>query len=578
MLEAMDVLWEMAYPGNIIDPGDRSKDSPLHVAAFNPKCDSDLVKKIIDMGADVNAENSVGQTPLFYMIQYTRCPEIVKLFLDNGAFVNKLDDFHASPLHYALSDCQFNLDVVRLLLEDGAHIDETTKEGEEALHLAARLGDLDVVTLLLDSGAAVNALDGRDQSPLHCALNGFVLDQRVIKLLLDRGAHILQQNEEGEQPLHLAAYKGNFGIVKLLLDNGALVNALDNDYQSPLNYALNAMECNAEVIKLLLERGEDIHKVNYNGEQILHLAAYNCKADIIQLLIDHGAYVNALDLSAKSPLMCALSVNDSNPEAVKVLVKNKSNLSQEDAIGQQPLHLATNRSDFDTVKILLDAGASPNALNIMNCSPLLNACFSSHGDSKRAIVKLLLEAGAKVFLGQSPMRMSYCELNRRDLRANPKKFRTAFQTVKLLIKYSVLEKPIRYCRGFCRDRTTDQCLFDYTKACLVELSSKCPGRNFRLREFLLRQRQIADRDVDEILRVLSKRPYPLYKQVIASLLTKRQLRQKLDEQFQTIGMAHLKHKVPLIHVALFIVARYISAHKDLLNLSLAFYNISHPSE
>lgn len=569
-------LWKLAGPINPRFLRHDRRDSPLHVAAFNPNCDADLVKKMLDLGADVNAINALGQTPLHYMIQFKRCPYIVKMCLENRAYVNALDRNSESLLHYALNDSQYNLDIIRHLLEGGAFVNQPNRQRATPLHFAARLCNLHVIELLLQHEARASAIDKYGQSTLHWALNAVVIDQRVIELLINNGGYVLQPNRKGVQPLHVAAYKGNFGIVQLLLDNGAMVNALDNELQSPLNHALNAIECNAEVVKLLLERGADVHKVNYNGEQIIHLACYKCKPDIIQLLLDYGASVNAGDLLNSSPLHSALRHN--NLKAVKLLIKTGSSLTHRNYFSQQPLHMAAIHSGPGAVKLLLDHGASPNVLDGMNYSPLLSSCLSTNKGYIKTIMQLLFNAGAQVFLGTSPVLMACSILNNNQIANREEDCVAIYEGIKLLIKYSLLEQPRVFHRVLFVSPTTQQSLYSFMQSCLVEISSECPDRNLGLREFIVGQRQNEDRDIDEILRVLTRRPYPLYKEVIANLLTIRQLRQKLELQFQMMGMTFSKCKVPLMHMALNILVGYISDHEDLLNLSLAFYDISHLSK
>lgn len=73
------------------------KTGPLHVAI--QKGEIDLVKKMIEYGADVN-EFSSGMTPLMVAARYNKV-EIVKFLLAHGAKADSKDDKGFTALKYA---------------------------------------------------------------------------------------------------------------------------------------------------------------------------------------------------------------------------------------------------------------------------------------------------------------------------------------------------------------------------------------------------------------------------------------------------------------------------------------------
>jgi ankyrin repeat protein len=70
-------------------------------------------------------------------------------------------------LHLAASNCHTN--VVVLLLDKGAKVNCTSKDGTTPLHLAAQDGCTDVVNILMAKGADVNARDDQGRTPLKRA-------------------------------------------------------------------------------------------------------------------------------------------------------------------------------------------------------------------------------------------------------------------------------------------------------------------------------------------------------------------------------------------------------------------------
>lgn len=85
----------------------------------------------------------------------------------NPTNLNLPDDAGLTPLDLAASYCHTN--VVQFLLEKGATINATAKDGGTALHLAAQEGCADTVTLLLLKGAGVNPKDDQGRTPLKRA-------------------------------------------------------------------------------------------------------------------------------------------------------------------------------------------------------------------------------------------------------------------------------------------------------------------------------------------------------------------------------------------------------------------------
>jgi ankyrin repeat protein len=101
------------------------------------------------------------------------------------------DPLVGTPLIYAAG--YGHVEVVQMLLEDGANVDRAEEYGFTALHVAAANGHLDVCRLLLDWGATVDPLDEWQDTPLHlAAMRGHL---SVVKLLVESGADVWLQND-----------------------------------------------------------------------------------------------------------------------------------------------------------------------------------------------------------------------------------------------------------------------------------------------------------------------------------------------------------------------------------------------
>lgn len=157
----------------------------------------DVLDLMLDLGL-----NPKGTTLLNHAIMNGFPISTIQRLIQLGSEVNVLDKHDRFPLMYA----RFR-EVVQLLLDAGAQINQVNKQGQTALHIAV-LNSTDIAILLLDNGADVNAKDKSGRIPLHyaAAKNGKL---ETVKLLLSRGADINAAFGLGVTPLLTAQVSGN---------------------------------------------------------------------------------------------------------------------------------------------------------------------------------------------------------------------------------------------------------------------------------------------------------------------------------------------------------------------------------
>lgn len=144
-----------------------------------------------------------------------------KLLLDRGADIDARDDDGETPLMVAAAFGRTG--TAEILLERGAQIEARDNDGNTALLMAAcdcaqaTMPDTyEVIGLLLQKGANVNAQNKRDETPLIIASSGGVVKTRIVKLLLEGGADARIKDSQGETALMIARKSDVPDVVRLL--------------------------------------------------------------------------------------------------------------------------------------------------------------------------------------------------------------------------------------------------------------------------------------------------------------------------------------------------------------------------
>jgi len=97
-----------------------------------------------------------------------------------------------------------NVAAVRQQLAAGADVHRRSDDrGRPPLLMAAKVGNPEVVRMLIDAGANINDQDRRGSTALHIAVHQGHLE--VVKLLMERGANPRLENQKGHNPVQNAA-------------------------------------------------------------------------------------------------------------------------------------------------------------------------------------------------------------------------------------------------------------------------------------------------------------------------------------------------------------------------------------
>ena len=266
------------------------------------------------------------------------------------------------------------------------------------IHYAAVLGLENLVRYLLVSEGA--GASGRDDEGVRYADlpiydDGQEFSGGLVEILGDLGFDISSMRRHGQTPLHLAAGRGAVTTVQELIERGARVNVRDGKGLTPLHYASEALashgsESSERVVRVLLQKTDDVSAFDTDGETFLHFAAENNLFGAASLAIQSGADVNAKakDRDMATPLHYASEANAF--DVVRVLLGERNlRVDARDDDGRTSLHLAARRRAEEVAKLLLERKANVNATDENGETPL-------HMARTKELAKLLIDKGASV--------------------------------------------------------------------------------------------------------------------------------------------------------------------------------------
>ena len=266
----------------------------LHFAAVGSHLD--MIRLLVKKGADVNARDANGTSPLDHAV-WRGYLDATAVLLANGARLNEIQTkTGATPISEAAYRGQTRIG--RYLLQFGPNL----KLAYTPLENAIRKGNTDSVTLL-----EAQATEQETPEFLGKMMSAAVQkDQSVIvESLFHRGADANDPLPSGATPLDAAASAGALKVVRALLNHGADPNRADRNGISPLEDAsLRGFDAIAEI---LLDHGALVNQVNSgSGTTALYAAASFGKSDVVKLLLQRGADVNLCGNGRKTPYAAAL--------------------------------------------------------------------------------------------------------------------------------------------------------------------------------------------------------------------------------------------------------------------------------
>jgi len=237
-----------------------------------------MMRFLLDRGAGIEQSSGNHTTPLLIALLNGQVGMATEL-LNRGADPNATDDYHRAALFAAIDLRNFNhekygdlptdgidpINLIQTLLKKGANPNLQTDtvpvhglmqfdgswvnfDGETPFVRAALSGDIEVMRLLLENGADPNIATTQGSTALMAASGiNWIPGQtytrseadyvEAVRLCLEHSAPVNAANSLGLTAMHGAANRGWVSIMQILADHGAKLDAKDKEGRTPMTYA-----------------------------------------------------------------------------------------------------------------------------------------------------------------------------------------------------------------------------------------------------------------------------------------------------------------------------------------------------
>ncbi|KAL1139667.1 hypothetical protein AAG570_006645 [Ranatra chinensis] len=408
-------------------------DTAIHLASR--RRDIDMVRILVDYGANVDGVNGDGQTAL-HIASAEGDEALVKYFYGVRANASIADHQDRTPMHLAaenghasiielladkfkasifertkdgstlmhIASLNGHAECAMMLFKKGVYLHMPNKKGARSIHTAARYGHVGIINTLLQKGEHVDVTTSDNYTPLHIAVES--AKPLVVETLLGNGADVhVRGGTMHETPLHIAArVKEGDKCALMLLKSGAGPNLCTDDGRTSVHVA--AKHGNLTTLILLLDDHGDPLCKSKNGETPLHLASRSCHAEIVRYLINFvkekqgsevsSSYVNSVTDEGCSALHYAGHiakgevVKDNqyeDREVVRLLIEGGANVELSTKQNQETVfHFNAIVGNNDVLTEMIGMMSSTDVQKALNrqtaigWTPLLIACHHGHMD------------------------------------------------------------------------------------------------------------------------------------------------------------------------------------------------------
>ncbi len=289
-----------------------------------------VVEELLKHGANPNAVNKDGKAAVHFAVMdayaYDEYPddsdseepnqmneklkvEIIKLLVEHGADLNLIHGQGGTPIIDAVGYSYTT--ILRELMKLGADVNHADQYGRTPLMIASKFGHFGCVNILgmnKSMAESIKNVDNYGDNVLHYLAGRVYRDngessaegeaRPLTKTFMEKFEVPCVRNNYGQTPLMIAAQNGMPKVINLYLEHGNDINELDNDGNSALIYAMSYDEEMVEYEKVLettqflIENKIDVNITNQGGQSAIGIALDREMSEAVDMLKAAGAKEN----------------------------------------------------------------------------------------------------------------------------------------------------------------------------------------------------------------------------------------------------------------------------------------------
>lgn len=402
---------------------------------------TELVKWLINEGANPDQKGFMNQTPLYHAIKKNNF-ELIQFLVEANVDVQRQFDgdnylslatqqkpLDGKIIKYLIEKnvpvwgiqksinhavVQEDKENVQFLIDNGVDLSKVKIEqlasadfGDFLLKKGANIHNFEVETIIADGN--MELLKYLEKQKVNFDATNAIYHAtafqhlHILKYLLEKNYNPNLQHKEGNwhyTPLMKAIENEDIEAIKLLVNANANINAINDKGETVLQLAIAAK--NNQILNYLLAQEIDFKKINSQHTILLIKACIdNKEMAILGKLIDNGLNVSKVSL--------ADFLENDEPMLIDVLVQNNVKIDVPNKKGQTPLYFAFKKRYYETVNYLLEKGASINDINLAEY-------MSSQQRFDHLAIQFLVEEGIdinKPYLNKTPLQLA---IERDDLK------------------------------------------------------------------------------------------------------------------------------------------------------------------
>ncbi|CAP62321.1 uncharacterized protein PODANS_0_150 [Podospora anserina S mat+] len=405
--------------------------SPLLAALRHDGVEVELIKLLVEHGANVNERAGGWGYPLPCAVGFQSDDKVALYLIEQGADVNAVGGVWGTALQVAAY--HYDDEKLETLLDKGADPNIQGGQYGTALQAAYSRGAYVIIRILYRHGARNDLLGGmfgcaggaavgypgKDDSwgscstLLHQMINYHDFDVNLAYGRFGNGLqHCVWMEREDEQyfveagaevnkvaghygtALNAAAVTYQEGTFDYLMEKGADAKLGNELYPNALFAAIESIDKGQKIFDKVMKLGVDLNEpVSTVRGTALQAAALRNSWYAVRKLVKAGAEVNPGRASGRWGTPLIASVSQGEPESWRLLLRKGADVCTKAGHLGTALHAAILHGKVEAVDLLLGRGADPNARGGRYGTPLQAACASR---ASKWVIAMLLNRGAEI--------------------------------------------------------------------------------------------------------------------------------------------------------------------------------------